>query len=535
MAYRIEDGAALQRVERRREGALDRGDIGIGMGRRQEAGIAVLHMDAELAHLRPEQGGERPFGREVHVEPARIGFEARRESAPLQLAVQPFHQPAHARGESLLQRRPFGLEMQQHSLAGRERQRMAHEGAGEEGRRRLGDRVVAVAPHAAVERVHEARLAGQDADWHTAAHHLAVGRHIGSDVEYRLHAARMDAETGDDLVEHQRRAAGLGERSQLLQEFLGPEVGMAALHRLDHDGGDLLTVGLDPVEAAAVAIRQHRHVSHGLGRNARRHRHCGACRTTARLHQHLVELAMIVVGEHHDALASRNGARHAHRGHHRLGAGVAEGDALVAGHLGNQCRDLAGQRALRADREAVPELRHDRLGHEVGRVAEHGLAVAVHQVHIVVAVDVADLRALGAGRDHRIDEFFPLLAEARGGARIGQHRSVALRLDLGERRTLVDLAHQHLDIVALGVAQRARHLGRGRPVEPHPRLAIVGWRRSSGGARGLGLWLHRIGRQGCVEMAGEGRCRRHVLQELAEGDPHPELALDGARDLAQQQ
>ena len=242
--------------------------------------------------------------------------------------------------------------MQQHRLGGGQRQRMAHEGAGEEGRRDLGDGIVAVAPRAAVERVHEARLAGENADRHAAADDLAVGREVGADAEQRLHAAGMDAEAGDDLVEDEGRAAGLGDRAQLLQEVLRPQLGVAALHRLDQHGGDVVAVGLDPVEALRIAVGQDHHVGDRFGRDAGRDRQRARRGAAAGLDQHLVELAVIVVGEHDDALAAGHGARHAHRRHHRFGAGVAEGDALIAGHLRHQRGDLAGQRALRPDREA---------------------------------------------------------------------------------------------------------------------------------------------------------------------------------------
>ncbi len=56
---------------------------------------------------------------------------------------------------------------------------------------------------------------------------------------YRLHAARMDAEAGDDLVEHQRGAAGVAEGAKPLQELDRPQHGMAALHRLDQHGRDV--------------------------------------------------------------------------------------------------------------------------------------------------------------------------------------------------------------------------------------------------------------------------------------------------------
>ena len=65
----------------------------------------------------------------------------------------------------------------------------------------FGHGIVAVAPGAAVERVHEVRLAGEDADRQAAADHLAVGGEVGADAEHGLHAAGMHAEAGDDLVE----------------------------------------------------------------------------------------------------------------------------------------------------------------------------------------------------------------------------------------------------------------------------------------------------------------------------------------------
>ena len=77
---------------------------------------------------------------------------------------------------------------------------MANEGAGEEGRGDFGDRLVAVTPLAAVEGVHEFRLAGKDADRQPAADHLSVRREIGPDSGHGLHPAGMSAEAGDDLI-----------------------------------------------------------------------------------------------------------------------------------------------------------------------------------------------------------------------------------------------------------------------------------------------------------------------------------------------
>ena len=66
-------------------------------------------------------------------------------------------------------------------------------------------------------------------------------------------------------------------------------------------------------------------------------------------HDHLVEDAVVRAGEDRDRVAAGDGAGDAHRAHHRLGAGVAEGRAIEAGELADQLRHLGGQRVLRAD------------------------------------------------------------------------------------------------------------------------------------------------------------------------------------------
>ena len=78
---------------------------------------------------------------------------------------------------------------------------------------------------------------------------------------------------------------------------------------------------------------------------------------------------MIVAVEHHDLVAAGDRARDTHRGHHRFGAGVAERHALVAGHLGEQRGDFAGQFRLRPGCEAFVQLFLDRLDDEIGASA----------------------------------------------------------------------------------------------------------------------------------------------------------------------
>ena len=55
---------------------------------------------------------------------------------------------------------------------------------------------------------------------------------------------------------------------------------------------------------------------------------------------------------------------------------------------------LAGQRRLRADLEAASSCARDGLGDEVGRVPEQDQAEAVHEVDVLVAVDVPELDPL---------------------------------------------------------------------------------------------------------------------------------------------
>ena len=508
------------------------------MGGGEEAGVGFLDVDSEQAHLRPEQRGQRVLGGEVDVEPARKALGARGETPAFQTAVQPVDQSAHARRQVLLKRRSLGLEMLKHRLGGGQHEGMAHEGAGEERRGDFRHRFVAEPPGAAVQRIHEARLAGEYADGHAATHHLAVGGEVRADAEERLRASLMGAEAGDDLVEHEGRALGFGDLAQSFQEGDGAQGRVAALHRLDHHGRDIVTVGLDPVEALRIAVGQDGHVGDGFGRNARGRRQGAGRRATAGSHQHLVELTMVVVAEHDDALATGDGARDAHCGHHRLGARVAEGHALVAGHFSHKGCDLAGQRGLRPDREALFELCRDRCRDELRRMTEHRLAIAIDEIDVLVAVDVPDLRSLRLGGDQRIDQFLPFTAEARHRARIGKGGAILLGLCLGQRRALVDASHQVVDVGALGLGQGLRPdcrntLDSDAGLDLCARQGSGNRRRRAGGRR---VPEGGICRRRCrIEMGGQALDRWHVAQQLPKGDPGLELLFQGARDLAEQQ
>src|SRR5579875_102162 len=86
---------------------------------------------------------------------------------------------------------------------------MAHKSASKEGDTRSWIGIIAILPEAAVECIHERRLAGQYADRHAPAHHFTVGDKIGTNAEQGLDAARMRAEACDDFVKDES-CPGLG-------------------------------------------------------------------------------------------------------------------------------------------------------------------------------------------------------------------------------------------------------------------------------------------------------------------------------------
>src|SRR5208282_5796871 len=96
---------------------------------------------------------------------------------------------------------------------------MANKGPCEEGYSSFGIRFIAIAPHSAVECVHESGLSRENPNWQPASQHLSVGREVGSDPEQRLTATLMNSEAGHNLIEYQGRSGLLSDLSHLLQEF----------------------------------------------------------------------------------------------------------------------------------------------------------------------------------------------------------------------------------------------------------------------------------------------------------------------------
>ena len=102
-----------------------------------------------------------------------------------------------------------------------------------------------------------------------------------------------------------------------------------------------------------------------------------------------------------------------------------------------QRRDFAGKRLNRPDLEPMLELLVDRLDDERRPMAEQARAEAHHEVDVLVAVDVPDLRAVGARGDDRVDHLLPRLLEPateRGSASIDRFLRSDLALEPAVRR-----------------------------------------------------------------------------------------------------
>jgi hypothetical protein len=153
-------------------------------------------------------------------------------------------------------------------------------------------------------------------------------------------------------------------------------------HRLEDDRRD--RVGRErPREGLQVAV---------VERARERARRRGHAQVAARRPDRPVLPA--VVAAHHDVVAAGVRARQTDRRRGRVAAVLAETHALGAGHaLDQRLRDLGLQRVRQAERHAALEL----LAHggvDVGvAVAERDGREAVHEVDVLVAVDVPHARA----------------------------------------------------------------------------------------------------------------------------------------------
>ena len=302
---------------------------------------------------------------------------------------------------------------------------MLAEGAAEVGG--LGARVggVAVLPEAAVNAVHEGRAARDDADGQAAAGDLAVGGEVGCDAEPRLRPAGMDAETRHHLVEDQNDAGCLRPRPQLVQELARLQLRVATLHRLDEDGGEFVGVCVQEFECARAAVFEHQHVLGDARRDAGRERHREAV-AALRAGERAVGVAVVGAGEDGDLRPARARAREPQCSHHRLRTGVAEGRSLHPGQLADERGDLSGEGRARPHLDAPLELFLEGCSDERRAVAEEVDAEAHRDVNVLVAVDIAQPRAIGPRADNWVEHLLDGEAEADDGAAVGKYRSILL-------------------------------------------------------------------------------------------------------------
>ena len=245
--------------------------------------------------------------------------------------------------------------------------------------------------------LHDLASPADGADGQSAADDLAERRQVGRHRVLGLGAAVAQAEPGDHLVEHQQCADPVAFGAQTLQEAIGrgddPHVGR---NGLDDHRGDLL------VELRHDVVRHHQSVGHGTGGHTGGAGQSQRGDATATGCQQGVGRAVKVAVEDHQAIAAREAARQAHSGAGRLGAGVHQPHHVAAadtlGHrLGQQ--HLAGCGC--AVRRALGGRSVDRGGDDGMSVPEDDRAVALHQVDVPAALDIPDVRSLGALDDVR--------------------------------------------------------------------------------------------------------------------------------------
>ncbi len=236
------------------------------------------------------------------------------------------------------------------------------------------------------------------------AHRLGEGTEVGLDAEQLLHAALGDAKAGLDLVDDEEDSVLVAERARLLEEFAGRRDRAAVAHdRLDHEGGDVVSVGLEHrLEPLDVVHR------HGVDQRAQDVRDAGAVGhelrvavarlplLDGRVPERGVEHAVVAALDDDVGIPARVGARDPQCRHHGFGPGVGKTHQLGRRHhagdpLGH------GKFALRGEGEDAPDLDAGpgRGIHPRVAVTEDAGAVTQPVVDVLVAIDVGQACALG--------------------------------------------------------------------------------------------------------------------------------------------
>ena len=199
-----------------------------------------------------------------------------------------------------------------------------------------------------------------------------------------------------------------------MEEFTRCQRRMAALHRLDHDGGEFARVRAKPCERFIGAVFEDGEILHRARGDA------GCDRRRAGAEKHFVENPVVRAGEDRDFVPPRDRAREAQRGGDGLAAGIAKCHAIEAEIFAQAFGKLSCERGRGADLDAAVKLALDRGNEPVRSVAKQNLTEAECDVGVFVAVGIPQLRARAPFAHERIDHLLPLAAESSDRARISE-------------------------------------------------------------------------------------------------------------------
>src|SRR6266545_5022928 len=461
---------ALEHVAQRFDEAV-RVRVGHGQRAGPEAALREQHALVEQPHEHARRRlGIRGATRAIVAEPCLRPVQAEERphaghlAGPLELAQEPGHPAANALTESVEPCIGLGGELLHGGHTARHRQRVGIEGAAVTDSTLAAARVIVV---------HHLGAPAESAHGEAPADDLAERGEVGTNAEALLRSPRPHAE-GDHLVEDQQNTQAGRHLAQPLEEALARRQDPAdAQGGIDEERGDVRAVPFENLGAGlGVVPRQDHDVLEHCRRYPRRRGHgfrplarAGLFEIGRDADQDPVVGAVIGALELGDLAPPREGPRHPHRVHRRLGAGIGEADGL---HAGDALRQDLGQAHL--------VLARTRKGHAPARRVLDGLddgrvGVAQDQAR-VIAVEVQSLDAVGVP-DARA--FSPRDIER---IRIEEDRRAAVAARHHTERFLVELARACA--LSLVVVDRVFE-GHGLSFPPHPAPSPL-W--GEGGMRG---------------------------------------------------
>ena len=387
-------------------------DVGIRVRGAQETRTVFPCVNPAQPHVEKDQRRVAVLGCEREVVHRAELLPSQRHTVRCETCVHPRGERACLFREAFLQRRAVFFQRFEHGAGSGEGERVPHKCAREKCHADFGKGIVAVVPRAAIERVHEFPRTRNDADRHAAADDFAISGEVGFHAEIFLRTAGRGAEAGHDFVEDERGSRISRELSQRMEEFTRCERGMAALHRLDHDGGEFARVRAKPCERFIGAVFEDDEILHCARGDA------GRDRRRAGAEKHFVEDPVVCAGEDRDFVPPRDRAREAQRGGDGLAAGIAKGHAIEAEIFSQAFGKLSRERGRGADLDAAVKLALDRGNEPVRSVAKQNLTEAECDVGVFVAFGIPQLRARAPFTHERIDHLLPLAAESSDRARI---------------------------------------------------------------------------------------------------------------------